>query len=104
MSTPTTFEVKVTKDDIRDGVQCSCSSCPVALAILRAKPMLDKIWVGGGGAGLVIASMPMPEHDEVNFKGKLPDEVLDWIRDYDDSWSRWRIKPISFSLTMEEVQ
>lgn len=70
------MKIKVTKDDIRNGMVGSALYCPVALAIRRAMPEATDVGVGFTIAGFVIGD------EEIN--ADLPDEAVQFIRSFDE--------------------
>jgi hypothetical protein len=84
--------ISVTAEHIAEGVRCSCSRCPVALAIADAFPGAD-VWVGG-------ASFDITFEDAEPVFVDLPSEAEDFIGRFDEDGFG---EPFSFDVDYPAV-
>jgi hypothetical protein len=87
------YKIKVTADDITEGVAGDCCRCPVARATLRAlRPLFNCVRVAGPYARLLESPDLM---DTVGVKVELSEHVQRWISTFD---SEKPVKPFTFTL------
>ena len=89
MNFPQTVTVEVTADDIAHGKPGRCSSCPIALGVIRSGIGATDIAVGLETCWVSMA------HDEHLTGYEMPDEALDFIDAFDNGRP---VAPFSFSM------
>jgi hypothetical protein len=85
--------LKITQEHIDKG-QLTCTHCPIALSL---KDMgYNFPWIEEWG----IYIYPDTKYTFADYRNvELPDEVIDWIRDFDMSLP---VTPVEFELELEE--
>ena len=82
------FNIHIDQDSIDNGALNSRNSCPISLAVLKAKPEVFDVDVGTRQL-----TMFLSETEELCFR--LPEEALQFISDFDAGDP---VEPISFRL------
>ena len=87
------LKVKITKEDIEDGVAGSCYWCPVARAIRREVKKLKDTRAGYLLTGVAVYCREVRVGE---WAGNLPEEIANFVIAFDTD--RNSVKPISFEL------
>jgi hypothetical protein len=85
--------VAVTEEHIREGNVGSCSTCPIALAIIAKAPELQLVRVGAYRASAT--------HEGRRVSAHLPEEARLLVRRFD---GRSPVQPIQFWIRFEPVE
>jgi hypothetical protein len=80
--------INVTEEDIKQGEKQHCSRCPVALALRR---------VAKGEPAVIGYSIIFSKDIEI----ETPDDVVEWIMDFDDD-DGCDVSPFSFEMDLPE--
>jgi len=90
-------KIRVTKDDIKNGLCLSGGRCPVALAVKRALPQIEAVCV----TTYLISWI----HDNVEWNIDLKASESGWIQDFDTYGREFKDhKPISFTLDPKDAR
>lgn len=100
-----TYEIPVTRDDIFRGKRCSCSSCPIALAVSKYLPIENESYLHVS-KGVVYEKQAVDiRHgytirEGVVYHSYLPANAQDFIKRYDDGDP---VVPFTFKLDWKDM-
>lgn len=86
-------KIKVTQDDIRNGLKETASLCPIALAAKRSLAKIGSM----DGVGITIIGFTANNGRQYNLD--LPNEVTEFIRRFDGDEP---VEPFEFQLEIEK--